>query len=211
MLPDWMITGDEFVDIHAELHDYSQVVQLLRTIEEEESLKRYLNGHNSGARWFFQVYSKEFVEELADIINGIVRSSGRVGPVLEVMSGDGRLRDFLEPMVERTLIATDVRTGRYNIAYPKEVVKIDALAAVDTYNPAVVICSWEPYLSMTGIEIANLGVPFIWIGDSEMCGHPDLLSLDHISVDSRYALGKHDSIKEKEFRTEILIYNCSPS
>ncbi|TFF67868.1 hypothetical protein EU520_01215 [Candidatus Thorarchaeota archaeon] len=211
MVPDWMITADEFIDVHAELHDYGRVVALLRTLEERDRLKKYFNGHNSGARWFFQVYSREFVEELAGVINGIVQSSGRMGPVLEVMSGDGRLRDFLEPQLQRDMIATDMRSGRYNIAYPKEVAKIDALSAVETYNPSVVVCSWEPFLSMTGIEIANSGIPFIWIGDPEVCGHPDLFTLDHITIDSRYALGKHDSFNEQEFRTEIHVFNCSPS
>ena len=211
MPPEWMTTANEFIDVHAELRDYSQVVELLRTIEEEDSLKKYFNGHNSGARWFFQVYSREFVEELANFINGILHSSGQVGPVVEVMSGDGRLRDFLVPMIDRELIATDARTGRYNIAYPKEVVKIDALTAIDTYNPSVVFCSWEPFLSMTGIEIVNRGVPFIWIGDPETCGHPDILNLNPIRADNRFAIGKHDSLSQRDFRTEILIFNCSPS
>ncbi|MHA2033672.1 MAG: hypothetical protein ACTSX3_00015 [Candidatus Thorarchaeota archaeon] len=219
MIPDWMTKYDLFIDIHDTLRPYSEARALLEVIERTWKLKSYFNGSNLGGRWIFQVFSQEFVTEIANIVNTIIRESSGEGPVVEVMSGDGVLTDFLKRRVERPIIATDAKSPRYRIAYPKEVETIDAMEAVRKYNPAVVIACWEPHLSMTAIDIVRWGSPLIWIGDPQSCGHPDLFT-EHckpagdyscIKMNSKYALGRHDSLLKNELRTDIYVFNCDES
>ncbi|MHA1247343.1 MAG: hypothetical protein ACTSPE_08470 [Candidatus Thorarchaeota archaeon] len=154
-----MTKYDLFIDIHQTLRPYSEVRALLEVIERTWKLKSYFNGSNLGGRWIFQVFSQEFVAEIANIVNIILREGSSEGPVVEVMSGDGVLTDFLKPRVERPIIATDAKSPRYRIAFPKEVETIDAMEAVRKYNPAVVLACWEPHLSMTAIDIVRWGSP----------------------------------------------------
>jgi hypothetical protein len=199
---------DAEMDIHAELLSYGQALVFLEELESVSVIKKYCNGFNQSGRWIFQIYSSEFVEELASIINRSLEGQEEPGPVLEVMCGDGRLTEFLQPLLQRDIIATDAKDGRYNILYPKWIEPLDALESIDRYNPSFIILSWEPYLSMTGIHIVHKGIPTAWIGNPEMCGHPDLFKIPHIPVRSNYTLSRHDSFKLRKFKTDVFLFNC---
>jgi len=200
----------EHIDIHSELLSYAEVLRFFQELEQSGAVKPYCNGSNVSGRWVFQIFNKEFIEELAQVINIALGRRRKKPPVLEVMSGDGRLTEFLRPLIKRQCIATDSKDGRYNIGYPKWVETLDAMEAISKYSPAFIIICWEPYLSMTGIDIAKTGVPTAWIGNPNMCGHTDIFEQPHIPLQSRYALSRHDYFLAKDFKTDIYFFNCKP-
>ena len=203
------MTGYDTLDIHSTLRDYRTVLDHLIALEEEGFTKEYFNGHNNGGRWIFQILTTEFVDELASLINAELNQTRRTGPVLEVMAGDGRLCEFLRPKVMRNIMATDAKDGRYNIAYPKWVERLDAMESVRKYDPSFVIVSWEPYLSMTGLELVETGLPLAWIGNPEMCGHPDLHQKNPVRMETPYSLSRHDSFLKGLFKSQVLLFNIS--
>jgi len=200
----------EYIDIHNKLLPYAVVHLFFRGLEQKGDVKAYCNGANAAGRWVFQIFNKEFIDELAQVLNRALGRRKKKPPVLEIMSGDGRLIEFLQPLIKRQCIATDSKDGRYNIGYPKWVEKIDAREAVEKYSPSFVIMCWEPYLSMTGIEIVESRIPTAWIGNPEKCGHSDIFDHPHIPMESKYALSRHDFFVEKEFKTDIFFFNCKP-
>ena len=197
----------EFIDIHRTLLRYSEVLAFFERLERSGDVKSYCNGANAAGRWIFQIYNKEFIEQLVAIINEGVSMIEDREPILEVMSGDGRLSEFLKPSLQRDIITTDAKDGRYDIEYPKWVETLDAIESVEKYQPSLVIISWEPYLSMSGIEIVRRGIPTVWIGNPVMCGHPDIFENPHLPVKSRYALSRHDSFSDQNFKTDIFLFN----
>lgn len=200
----------EYIDVHSKLLPYAVVRLFFEGLERKGDLKSYCNGSNVAGRWIFQIYNKGFVEEVAAVLNRALGRRRKNPPILEVMSGDGRLTEFLQPLVKRRIIATDSKDGRYNIGYPKWVETHDALEAIEKYSPSFVIICWEPYLSMTGIEIVKMGIPVAWIGNPNMCGHTDIFERYHIPLESKFALSRHDLFMEKEFKTDIFFFNCKP-
>lgn len=200
----------EYIDIHKKPLPYAVVLLFFKGLEQKGDVKSYCDGANVAGRLFFQIFSKEFVEELAQVINRALGKRRKNPPVLEVMSGDGRLTEFLQPLIKRRCIATDNKDGRYNIGYPKWVETLDALDAIEKYSPSFVIMCWEPYLSMTGIEIVKLGIPTAWIGNPEKCGHTDIFDQPYIPLQSKFALSRHDFFVAQEFKTDIFFFNCNP-
>jgi len=200
---------DRYYDVHSTLMSFNETLTFLEGLEMSCDIKSYCNGSNESGRWIFQIYNKEFINELASVINKALKARGSHGPVLEVMSGDGRLTEFLQTLVQREIIATDAKDGRYNIAYPKSVETLDAIESIEKYRPAFIIISWEPYLSMSGIEIVQKGIPTAWIGNPMMCGHSDIFEIPHLRVNSCYALSRHDSFRQRKFKTDIFLFNCS--
>lgn len=198
------------VDIHSSLVSYNEALTFFQGLERDGDVKSYCNGSNAAGRWVFQIFNKEFVEELAVVLNRALGRRRKKPPVLEVMSGDGRLTEFLQPLIKRQIIATDSKDGRYNIEYPKWVEQIDALDAIEKYSPSFVIMCWEPYLSMTGIEIVKRGIPVAWIGNPNMCGHTDIFGFYNIPFESKFALSRHDIFMVPEFKTDIFFFNCNP-
>lgn len=186
---------------------YSCALEHFERLERDGRVKEYCNGSNSGGRWIFQILNSEFVDELASVVNAVLEKQTCQGPVLEVMAGDGKLTEFLRSRLAREIIATDAKDGRYNIAYPKWVEYLDALDSVRTHNPSFVIVSWEPYLSIAGLELVETGLPVAWIGNPEMCGHPGLLESDHIRMSSKYSLSRHDSFLDGAFKSDIYLFN----
>ncbi len=200
----------EYIDIHSKLLPHAVVLLFFRGLERKGDVKSYCNGSNVAGRWFFQIFNKEFVEELAQVINKALGLRRKKPPVLEIMSGDGRLTEFLQPLIKRRIIATDSKDGRYNIGYAKWVETLDATEAVRKYSPSFIVMCWEPHLSMTGIELVKLGIPIAWIGNPNMCGHTDIFDHPHIPLESRYALSRHDFFLKHEFKTDIFFFNCKP-
>ena len=205
-----MDTLGEYMDIHNRLLPYAVVHLFFRGLEQKGDVKSYCNGANASGRWIFQIFNKEFVEELTQVLNRALGRRKKNPPVLEVMSGDGRLTEFIRPLIKRRCIATDSKDGRYNIGYPKWVETLDALEAVNKYKPSFIIMCWEPYLSMTGIEIVQLGIPTAWIGNPEMCGHTDIFDQPHIPMQNKYALSRHDYFSARDFKTDVFFFNCDP-
>ncbi|TFG28827.1 hypothetical protein EU527_16780 [Candidatus Thorarchaeota archaeon] len=199
---------EEYSDIHNTLISYDDALAFFEGLEEGIDIKLYFNGSNESGRWIFQIYNEEFIKEIASVINRTLRATEDNGLILEVMSGDGKLTEFLQPFVKHQIIATDAKDGRYNIAYPKWVETMDALESIEKYRPSFIIMSWEPYLSMMGIEIIERGIPTAWIGNPEMCGHPELLETAHTRLMSQYALSRHDSFIHREFKTDVFLFNC---
>ncbi|MFW9958468.1 MAG: hypothetical protein ACFFCT_10380 [Candidatus Odinarchaeota archaeon] len=199
---------DDDMDIHKELLPFSEVLAFLEEVEADSNIKKYFNGSNESGRWIFQIYNREFIEELASVINRFLECQHGHDAILEVMCGDGRLTEFLQPFVHREIIATDARDGRYAIPYPKWVRSSDALESIERHKPSFIVLSWEPYLSMVSIDIVQKEIPTAWIGNPEMCGHPDLFQIPHIPLKSPYALSRHDSFRERRFKTDIFLFNC---
>lgn len=205
----WMKDArDEFIDIHEDLHTYAETLSFFRALEAEANVGEYCNGSNAGGRWVFQILNKEFIAELAETIGQVLASTSDKGPVLEVMAGDGRLTEFLKPLVNREIVSTDSKDGRYNIAYPKWIAKMDALDSIKHYHPSFVVLSWEPFLSMAGVMAIRTRVPIAWIGNPERCGHTNLFKKKHLKKQSRYALCRHDSFAEDRFVSDLFLFNC---
>lgn len=80
-------------------------------------------------------YSRALVEALVQMIAS--RSCVEIG------AGDGTLTRFLKDQGVQ-LTATDTHDWKNVVTYPEWVVKSDARAALTTYRPKVVICSWPP-------------------------------------------------------------------
>ncbi|MFW9787038.1 MAG: hypothetical protein ACFFE2_11270 [Candidatus Thorarchaeota archaeon] len=199
----------EYMDIHKKLLPHAVVHLFFRGLEQKGDVKSYCNGANESGRWIFQIFNREFVDELAQTISRILVWRKR-RPVLEVMSGDGRLTEYIRPLIKRRCIATDSKDGRYNIGYPKWVETLEAMEAVSKYKPSIVIICWEPYLSTVGIDIVKTGVPTAWIGNPAMCGHTDIFDQPHIPLESRYALSRHDYFTARDFKTDVFFFNCKP-
>lgn len=197
------------MDVHNGLLSYAETLEFFEEMERNSAVKAYCRGSNLGGRWIFQIYNVQFVEELAKTINDVLDSTEAERPVLEIMSGDGKLTEFLQPFIQKPIIATDAKDGRYNIAYPKWVETLDALKSIEKYHPSFIIMSWEPYLSMTGIEAVQTGVPTAWVGNPKMCGHPDLFEIPHIQLRSRFSLSRHDSFAQREFKSDVFLFNCN--
>ncbi|MGY5874089.1 MAG: hypothetical protein RTV72_17705, partial [Candidatus Thorarchaeota archaeon] len=87
----------EYIDIHSKLLPYAIVHLFFRGLEQKGEVKSYCNGANAAGRWIFQIFTREFVEELAQVLNRALGRRKKKPPVLEVMSGDGRLIEFLQP------------------------------------------------------------------------------------------------------------------
>jgi hypothetical protein len=209
MIMGWMMhPSGEFIDVHEHLMGYQETLTLLQAVEKDFDVRRYCSGNNVGGRWIFQVFNREFVTELAQIIKAVLLRTDKLGPVLEVMAGDGKLTEFLGPLLDRQTIATDSRDGRYDIAYPKWVERMGALEAIAHYNPSIVIVCWEPYLSMAGLDVIKKRIPTLWIGDSQWCGHQDLFKRRSIKRGSEYALCRHDDFAGSTFRSDIFLFNC---
>lgn len=79
-------------------------------------------------------YSKALVRELATLIGGRT--------TLEVAAGDGTLSRFLRAQGV-DVKATDDHSWSA-VAFPDDVEKLDAKAALKRYRPEVVVCSWPP-------------------------------------------------------------------
>jgi hypothetical protein len=86
-------------------------------------------------RGMYAFYSQELVAALARLCDG--------RPALEIAAGDGCLSTFLQAAgVE--IRATDDHSWTQNIRYPESVEKLDAAAALERYQPKVVVCSYPP-------------------------------------------------------------------
>ncbi|NHJ13748.1 MAG: hypothetical protein EAX95_08725 [Candidatus Thorarchaeota archaeon] len=195
----------EYVDVHNNLLGYDEVLSLFEEIEREFDVLRYCNGRNVAGRFVFQILSREFIMDLARIVNSKLHKEH---VLLEVMAGDGSLTRFLKPQIKAEMIATDSRRDSHDIPYPKWIAECEALDAIDRFRPNAVLLSWEPLLSSTGLTISESGIPLIWIGDPEKCApYSGILDRKHKKLGNRYALGRYDKFAEREFHSDIYLFN----
>ncbi len=199
----WMKTAnDEFRDIHEKLRSYNEVLKFLQVVEKEIGILSYCNGANSSARWIFQIFNKEFIDSISKLLEK------ETGLILEVMAGDGKLTEFLQPRIDTEIVATDTRRDSHDIAYPKWVIESDAFQAVRDINPSIVILCWEPLYSDVSLNIVDEDIPLIWIGDPRKCApNSGLLDRKHIKYNSSFALGRYDSVIDQSFNTDIYLFN----
>jgi len=209
--PHWMLDENGvFIDIHGELREYHEVLSFFKRVQVEFDVKEYCNGSNAGGRWIYQIYSQEFINALAVIIHDILASNDNDGPILEVMSGDGKLSEFLRSQVNGQIITTDAKTSRDAIEFPKWIEKIDALEAIDRYKPSVVVMCWEPFYSDVSSEVIKKGFPTIWIGDpSSSAVSTGFSETEHELVKVQYALCRHDDFLTGKHRTITRLFNSS--
>ncbi len=197
---DWMyMSNGELIDIHKELLPFEQVLEFFKHVEKEGKIKEYCDGANAGGRWIFQIYSREFIELLSNVIEKVLKESNHPGPVIEVMSGDGKLSEFLKPLVNRSIITTDAKTGRDNIEHPKWVEEVDAVEAYLKYDPSLIIMAWEPFYSSTSVELVEKGSPILWIGNPDSCAvRSGISEISSVQIDSEYLLCRHDNFADRK-------------
>lgn len=88
-----------------------------------------------GPKGIYCFYSRRLIAELAELIGS--------RPCLEIAAGDGTLTRFLRDAgVDAT--ATDDRSWSHAIDFPEYVQAMDAVAALRTHRPLVVIAAWPP-------------------------------------------------------------------
>jgi hypothetical protein len=117
----------------------------------------------------FQIYSKEFIETLANQIKKLNPKK-----VIEVGAGDGRLSYFLnkhgvnsKPIDNHAWAKCEDDKNVVHITYPPEVEKIDYRNALRKYNPDLVILCWEELSAKYTQKILDYpSVKYvIWIGE----------------------------------------------
>lgn len=87
------------------------------------------------AKGIYCFYGRPLVEALAELAGG--------RPVLEIAAGDGTLARFLrDEGVD--VVATDDHRWSDHVQFGDDVVREDAVHALRTRRPRVVICSWPP-------------------------------------------------------------------
>jgi len=105
------------------------------------------------------VFTKEWMESLSRFL---IASGYR--NVLEVCAGRGLLaQHMLTVCPEIIWTATDRDPVDKGPGSP--VIQMDAIEAVKLYRPDVVFASWIPYESTLDRELAQLGVPCIFVGE----------------------------------------------
>ncbi|NHI82964.1 MAG: hypothetical protein EAX81_01485 [Candidatus Thorarchaeota archaeon] len=206
MTPKWLNEGNrEYIDVHSNLLGYVDVLNFFEEIERDFDVLHYCNGSNAGGRFVFQILNHEFIIDLAQIVNSKIQKEHIL---LEVMAGDGSLTRFLKPHIRAEMIATDSKRNVHDIPYPKWIVEYEALDAIDRFRPDAVLLSWEPLLSSTGLAICESGIPLIWIGDPEKCApHSGIFDNEHKKLGNRFSLGRSDEFAEREFRSDIYLFN----
>jgi hypothetical protein len=162
---DWM-TNEKgiLIDINTPLRTYQEVISFLRRVEEHFSIKEYYNGSNVGGGWIYQIYSREFIQELSQLVNSISLSRDGKGLLLEVMAGDGLLSSYLSQEIALLTKPTDNKGSRDNIGFPKSMETIGALDAVRKYKPSIILMCWEPFYSDISSSILKTDIPLIWMG-----------------------------------------------
>lgn len=86
-------------------------------------------------RGIYCFYSRRLIKELARAIGD--------RPTLEIAAGDGTLSRFLAAEGVG-ITATDDHSWSHSIDFPEDVIDEDAVTALRTREPAVVVCSWPP-------------------------------------------------------------------
>lgn len=218
MKRNWLDKQDKnsFLDVHETLMSYAEVSEFFKQVEKTYSSgwTMYCRGHNINNRRIYQVFSEEFIDEIAEIINRKLSETGEGNLVLEVMAGDGKLSEFLRPRIKGVLITTDSMEWE-TIKYPDFIEELSAEDAINKYNPDIIIMCWEPYGSRLGVNLAKEGRALIWIGEGSggCCGGFDYEYENDpsgVHCGSKYTLARTDYTwgeLERNYHTDIILFN----
>jgi hypothetical protein len=92
----------------------------------------------SAPRGIYCFYSQALIAGLGQLIREV-----GAGPALEIAAGDGTLARFLTS-AGTPVQASDDHSWSHSIAFPAEVERLEAGAALLRHAPRVVLCSWPP-------------------------------------------------------------------
>jgi len=170
---------------------YDELVMLVKeTMEPFSSTFPFCQGAS-----LYELYTKEYIMRLTRYLK-----TKWVGKrILEVCAGDGRLTRFLQQEGVSMLTATDTKDGKDcdldPIVIGEDVLEFEAIAAVDNFNPALVIIAWPPYGSTVPEQILEKGIPIIFIGEGDggCCGSDELWEWPNEQLEcSAYSLCRTD-------------------
>ena len=173
-----------------------------------------LREYDSISIWFsachkfhiFQLYPKEFIEELAKSIKDFHPTR-----IIEVGAGNGYLSKALQKQ-GIDIIPTDNKSWAH-LTYPSEVEKLDFKEALAKYNPDMVVICWEAYgADYTREILKHPSVKWvIWIGENfgGCCGIEDLDELPHRILEnpSKYAVCRTDMVFERDNKLQFIPYS----
>jgi len=193
------------IDIHEKLMSYSELYDWFCTAERENDygVFSYFNGINDN-RTIFQLYHDSFIDKIAEQIKDIKPTT-----TIEIMAGDGKLSEFLNERHNLNIIPTDNKSWEA-IKYPESVIELDALDAINKYEPDLIIVCWEPYESTLCADIVKMNIPMIWIGEGQggCCGDERLFKRDNVyALDYKCCLCRTDSVKYNSYHSNIYLFN----
>ena len=96
----------------------------------------------------YQCWNKEYIEQLALAIKKLKVNS----PILEVCAGDGKLSQYLNHH-DINIIGTDDFSWANITRSNNNVQRFDAIEAIKSFKPELVIASWIPYTDSTDHNI----------------------------------------------------------
>jgi len=142
---------------------------LLEAGDPRNEFNSYCENHG-----IYDFLTVEFVDALARELRALL-SSSCTPTILEVGAGDGSLSHHLRSRLPagQKIIATDSGSWRIPKKYAVEALDVDA--ALRTYAPDVVLCSWMPTNVDFTAAIRRAKVPaYVLIGETDdgACGDP---------------------------------------
>lgn len=152
-------------------------------------------------RGFYNLPTVELIDWLRDEIGGelaieIACGHGAIGRALHIPFTDSRWHDNPEVRAHYAVMK------QAPTICPDDVVQMEALAAIDRYEPSVVVCAWGTWKhdparpgggSHVGIEFGKvLGrlVKLIMIGHERVHAPIDILELDHVTIRQPWLFGR---------------------
>ena len=89
-------------------------------------------------------YSRRLIKEIKSLIGAEFRFSAETPSALEIAAGDGTLSRFLRNRGIEISACDDFSWDATAQVAPADVQKMDAITAIKTQKPKVIICSWPP-------------------------------------------------------------------
>lgn len=148
---------------------WSLIAKAKQGVMTQAEFKQISTGHHSifdsrqtfvqAASW--AAFTVEWMNSLANLVKLMVPNVARPS-VLEVCAGQGLLA---RPMADRgiTWMCTEYRPP---IGSPNDIRRMPALRAAKTLSYDILFASWIPYLSPLDFQLARLGKPCIFVGES---------------------------------------------
>lgn len=143
-------------------------------------------------------------QELIDCIKNIIGNK----KALEIGSGHGDLGYHLGIPMTDSKIQQDPQIAAYyaamrqpNIKYPFDVEKLEAMEAIEKYNPEVVVASWvtekhdgkKSHGFMHGVredKLLDLVEKYIFIGNVDIHSEKEILKRDHFTLDDSFIISR---------------------
>ncbi len=135
-----------------ELLSFEDARELLNSEEGREILGNQNLYTALQVKGIFQVYTTEFVQELAKNIRGVRNKINSKKDILEVCAGDGKLSCHLRKQGIPIMATDDYSWSRVNYD-PSKVENLDHYEALKKYNPEIVLASWLPNASTIELDL----------------------------------------------------------